>query len=218
MFVPYEEMMARIASEYTRKYKMVEHKDLMQEQYLWFVSHPRKFKEWTALGEKDCVKLLAKSLRNACLKYCEKEKARAGGYDVSDVYYYEPVVVEAYLPTIIAESYEMPAKLKSYSMIHSKGEISDGMNWLAIRSDIAAAFYKLNADKQHILRVRFSDESRDWESVAEELGTTKDGARMKVQRAVIALIRNLGGERPFHDKDQKEKQHTSTDEAPDEQG
>ena len=75
-WLDYKDMMVQIASEYRKKYPMVEADDLQQEMYLWFVTHPNKFKEWDALEEKDKTKLMAKSLRNQCLKYCEKEKAK----------------------------------------------------------------------------------------------------------------------------------------------
>ena len=87
-------MVLRIASDYRKRYPMVELEDLIQEQNLWFVTHPRKFKEWLSFDEKERDRLVAKSLRNAALKYAEKEKARKGGYDLGDIYYYDVSVVE----------------------------------------------------------------------------------------------------------------------------
>ena len=200
-WLQYKDMMQRIATEYHRKYPMVDIDDFQQEMYLWFVTHPKKFKEWMAMDEKDSVKLIARSLRNQCLKYGEREKARTAGYAVSDVHYYDPAIVEAFLPTIIAESYEMPAKLKDLSGIRNNSDISDGMNWLAMRSDIAKGYYKLPPSRQALLRIRYSDEDADWSTVAEAIGTTPDGARMKIQRAIISLIQNIGGKRPYHDED-----------------
>jgi len=197
----YKDMMIRIAADYERKYPMVESDDLQQEMYLWFTSHPKKFKEWSAFEDKDKDRLIAKSLRNQCLKYCEREKARAKGYDVTDLYYYDASVVEAFLPTIIAESYEVPAKIKDLNIKFSGGEISDGMNWLALRSDIASAFYGLSEIKQNILRLRFSNPDAEWNKVAEEMKTSPDGARMKVQRALASLVQHLGGWKPYYDED-----------------
>ena len=200
-WLPYKDMMIRISADYQRKYPMVESDDLQQEMYLWFASHPKKFKEWSALEEKDRDKLIAKSLRNQCLKYCEREKARAKGYDITDLYYYDGSVVEAFLPTIIVESYEVPAKIKDLNTKFAGGEISDGMNWLALRSDIASAFYALSESKQNILRLRFSNPDAEWNKVAEEMKTSPDGARMKVQRSLASLIQHLGGWKPYYDED-----------------
>ena len=210
-------MVLRIASDYRKRYPMVELEDLIQEQNLWFVTHPRKFKEWLTFDEKERDRLIAKSLRNAALKYAEKEKARKGGYDLGDVYYYDVSVVETYLPSIINNSHEMPEKIKDLnSKVTDKGEVSDGMNWLALRADIDKAFNKLSEAKQNVLRIKYTDPKVEWETIAEDMSTTANGARMKVQRALASLVQNLGGWRPFNDTDEiketKEDDTTDTEE------
>jgi hypothetical protein len=192
---------------------MIERDDIGQELWVWFVGHPRKYKEWSALEQKDKDKLIAKSLRNAALKYCEREKSRKIGYDTSDLYYYDASVVEAFLPSIIGETYVIPTKIQDLNAKFGSGGVSDGNNWLALRSDIAAAYYKLSEAKQNILRLRFSIEQPDWATLAKEMDSTPDGARMKVQRAVNSLIKNLGGWKPYYDKDEQEE--TTTEDATD---
>ena len=154
-------MVKALAAEYNRKYSMIEQDDIAQELWVWFVAHPRKYKEWEALERKDMDKLIAKSLRNAALKFCEREKARKTGYDISDLYYYDVSVVEAFLPSIISETYEIPTKIKDLGNSVKGTEISDGNNWLSLRSDIASAYYRLSDAKQEILKLRFSVEQPD---------------------------------------------------------
>jgi hypothetical protein len=198
----YDLLVASLATEYHRKYPMVETLDIQQILWLWFVTHPLKYKEWSELEQKDRDKLIAKSLRNAAIKYCEKEKAKTVGYELIDIYYYDASVIEVFLPSIIAESYEIPTKIKDLNFKASKTEsVTDGNNWLVLRSDIANAFYKLTEAKQNILRTRFSTDNSEWNLIAKDLNTTVDGARMKVQRAINSLIRNLGGWRPYSDED-----------------
>jgi hypothetical protein len=212
-WLEYKDMMVQIASEYKKKYPMVDVDDLQQEMYLWFVTHPNKFKEWDEYAEKDKNKLIAKSLRNQCLKYCDKEKARTQGYDLSDLYYYDVSVVEAFLPSIIVESYEMPTKIKDLNLKFNNGQINDGMNWLALRSDIAKGYYKLSEAKQNILRLRYMNEQAEWSDMAEQMGTSTDGARMKVQRALASIVQNLGGWRAYHDQDAQDESNESTGET-----
>ena len=207
----YNDLVQTLASEYSRKYSMIERDDIGQELWVWFVGHQRKYKEWSALEQKDKDKLIAKSLRNAALKFCEREKARKIGYDTSDLYYYDASVVEAFLPSIIGETYVIPTKIQDLNAKFGSGGVSDGNNWLALRSDIAAAYYKLSEAKQNILRLRFSIEQPDWATLAKEMDSTPDGARMKVQRAVNSLIKNLGGWKPYYDKDEQEE--TTTEDA-----
>jgi len=199
----YNNLVQTLATEYARKYSMIERDDIGQELWLWFVGHPRKYNEWLELKEKDRDKLIAKSLRNAALKFCEKEKAKKIGYDMSDLYYYDTSVIEAFLPSIIGESYEIPTKIKDLGGMVKTSEISDGNNWLSLRSDIASGYYRLSEAKQNILRLRFSIEQPDWTLLAKDMDSTPDGARMKVQRAINSLIKHLGGWRPQTDEDIK---------------
>lgn len=194
-------MVIALAAEYQKKYNMTEQADIQQVLWLWFVSHPNKYKEWSNLEQKDRDKLIAKSLRNAAIKYCEREKSRKVGYELLDLYYYDATVIEAFLPSIIVESYEIPTAIKDLNYKFSKGETTDGNNWLVLRSDIATAYYRLSETKQNVLRIRYADPNTKLEDIIEKLSTTKDGARMKVQRALNSLIRNLGGFRPYHDED-----------------
>ena len=84
----YELLVSTLASEYYRKYPVTEAEDIRQILWVWFLTHPVKYTEWSKLPAKDKERLIARSLRNAALKYCEQEKARKVGYDISDLYYY----------------------------------------------------------------------------------------------------------------------------------
>ena len=209
----YSNVVQQLSSEYARKYSMLERDDIAQELWVWFVGHPRKYKEWLELKQKDRDKLIAKSLRNAALKYCEKEKARKVGYDTSDLYYYDVSVVEAFLPSIIAGTYAIPTSIQDLNAKFGSGNLADGNNWLALRSDIAAAFGKLSDAKQNILRLRFSIDSPDWSLLSKDMDSTPDGARMKVQRAINSLTKNLGGWRPYQEDDAVETKE-EVDEQP----
>jgi len=205
----YNDMVQQLSTEYAKRYGMLEGDDIAQELWVWFVSHVRKYKEWSALEQKDRDKLIAKSLRNAAITYCEREKAKKIGYDMSDLYYYDVSVVEAFLPSIISESYVIPAKIQDLNSKFGSGALSDGNNWLALRSDIALGYYKLTEAKQNILRLRFSVEQPDWATLAKDMDSTPDGARMKVQRALNSLVKNLGGWKPYNDAEQEEIQPES---------
>ena len=152
----YNDMVIALAAEYSRKYSMLERDDIAQELWVWFVGHPRKYKEWSELEQKDRDKLIAKSLRNAAITYCEYEKAKKIGYDRSDLYYYDPSVVEAFLPSIISESYTIPVKIQDLNSKFGSDDVTDGNNWLALRSDIASSYYKLSEAKQNVFWTRLS--------------------------------------------------------------
>jgi hypothetical protein len=195
-------LVSTLASEYYRKYPVTEAEDIRQVLWVWFLTHPVKYTEWSKLPAKDKERLIARSLRNAALKYCEQEKARKVGYDISDLYYYDPSVIEAFLPSIIGNSYEIPSKIKDLNFKFGKsGEVTDGNNWLVLRSDIEKAFNRLAEAKQNILRIKFSVDNYEWNDLGKELDTSADGARMKVNRAIASLIKILGGWRTYSEPD-----------------
>jgi hypothetical protein len=195
-------LVSTLASEYYRKYPVTEAEDIRQVLWVWFLTHPVKYTEWSKLPAKDKERLIARSLRNAALKYCEQEKARKVGYDISDLYYYDPSVIEAFLPSIIGNTYEIPSKIKDLNFKFGKsGEVTDGNNWLVLRSDIEKAFNRLTEAKQNILRIKFSVENYEWSDLGKELDTSADGARMKVNRAIASLIKILGGWRTYSEPD-----------------
>lgn len=202
-------MVQTLATEYARKYTMLDRDDIGQELWVWFVGHPRKYKEWLELEQKDRDKLIAKSLRNAAITYCEREKARKVGYDTSDLYYYDVSVVEAFLPSIISETYVIPIKIQDLNAKFGSGDISDGNNWLALRSDIASGYYKLSEAKQNVLRLRFSVEQPDWASLAKDMDSTAEGARKKVERALNSLVKNLGGWKAYRDEETQDTSKTA---------
>ena len=198
----YELLVSTLASEYYRKYPVTEAEDIRQVLWVWFLTHPVKYTEWSKLPAKDKERLIARSLRNAALKYCEQEKARKVGYDILDLYYYDPSVIEAFLPSIIGNSYEIPSKIKDLNFKFGKsGEVTDGNNWLVLRSDIEKAFNRLAEAKQNILRIKFSVDNYEWNDLGKELDTSADGARMKVNRAIASLIKILGGWRTYSEPD-----------------
>ena len=198
----YDLLVSTLAMEYSRKYSIVETADVKQILWMWFITHPNKYTEWSKLPLKDKEKLIAKSLRNAALKYCEQEKARKFGYDMVDLYYYDPSVIEAFLPSILADSYEIPSKIQDLNFKFGKsGEVTDGNNWLVLRSDIEKAFNKLAEAKQNILRLKFTTDNCEWNELGKELNTSADGARKRVERAINSLIRILGGWRTYTDTD-----------------
>ena len=86
-----------VASEYNRKFE-IDLNDIKQSCYQWFIEHPNKLDTWEAIGDKDAKNLIYRSLRNQALDYCQRWKAKSGGYETSDLFYYEADMVEALLP------------------------------------------------------------------------------------------------------------------------
>lgn len=196
----YENMVAGIAAEFSRKYHMVEADDIRQELWVWFLEHPNKVHVWESFEGKQADKLIAKSLRNAAKDYCQKEKANAVGYRVEDNYYYDKALLERILPAVIRGDESAPP-LTDLGFTGTKQVASEGGNWMAQVADVKRASKKLTHEQQSIIYLRFGDGCNSNEELGKELGVTEDAARMRVNRALNNLINILGGMRPTREKD-----------------
>jgi DNA-directed RNA polymerase specialized sigma24 family protein len=198
---PWEYIVSHVADEYGKKYTMVDRDDIRQSLYEWFVSHPRKLTEWEALGKKSAQNLLYRSLRNQALDYCQQWKAKSIGYELSDLYFYEPAVVEALLPSVLrGDVTETP--VLNLGMPGKPSAPAEGGNMMAMMAEIKAAYLKLNTEDRHILYHKYANSLTN-AAIAEELALpSDDAARMRHNRAIKRLITRLGGFRPFLDKDE----------------
>lgn len=189
-----------VASEYRKKFDMIELEDIKQTLYQWFLQHPNKLDTWEAIGEKDAKNLIYRSLRNEALDYCQRWKAKSVGYDVSDLYYYEADMVEALLPLVLMGDYGVTHKL-NLGRTGRPSAPAEGGNMQAMMLEIDAAYWKLSKEDRKLLFFRHA-ESCDFREIANflEVGT-EDAARMRHKRAIKRLINKLGGYRPYNDVD-----------------
>jgi DNA-directed RNA polymerase specialized sigma24 family protein len=198
---PWEYIVAHVADEYHKKYNMVDREDIRQSLYEWFVSHPRKLTEWEGLGKKSAQNLLYRSLRNQALDYCQQWKAKSIGYELSDLYFYEPAVVEALLPAVLRGDVT-EAPVLNLGMPGKPSAPAEGGNMMAMMAEIKAAYLKLSTEDRHILYHKYANSLTN-AAIAEELALpSDDAARMRHNRAIKRLITRLGGFRPFLDKDE----------------
>jgi len=197
---PWDYAVISVASEYHRKYEMVELDDIKQTLYEWFLEHPKKLDEWEAIGLRDAKNLIYRSLRNQALDYCQKWKAKSVGYEVSDLFYYEAEMVEALLPSILrGEMTVMP--LLNLGKTGRPPAPSEGGNLMAMMVEVSLAYNKLSEDDRKILFYKYA-ESLEYAVIAQEMEiNSEDAARMRHNRAIKKLINRIGGIRPFLDKD-----------------
>lgn len=193
-----------VSAEYHRKYDMVELEDIKQSLYQWFVEHPNKLKEWEAIGEKDAKNLIYRSLRNDALDYCQRWKAKSVGYETSDLFYYDAVMIEALLPSVIRGEVGVSHKLN----LGGPGKPpapAEGGNMMVMMIEIDKAYNKLSTEDRTVLFYKYA-ESFDYNTIATEMNLgSEDAARMRHNRAIKKLIVRVGGFRPWSDEDTADK-------------
>ena len=198
---PWDYIVLHVADEYHKKYSMVDREDIKQSLYEWFVSHPRKLTEWEGFSKKSTQNLLYRSLRNQALDYCLYWKAKSLGYEPSDLFYYEPAVVEAILPAVLRGDVT-EAPVLNLGMPGKPSAPAEGGNMMAMMAEVRAAYLKLSTEDRHILYHKYAN-SLSNAAIAEELALpSDDAARMRHNRAIKRLLTRLGGFRPFLDKDE----------------
>ena len=209
---PWDYIVVNVASEYHRKFNMVELEDIKQSLYAWFTDHPNKLTEWEAIGNKDTKNLLYRSLRNEALDYCQRWKAKSLGYDTSDLYYYEPEVVEALLPAVLRGEFGVTHKL-DLGRTGRPSAPSEGGNLQVLMLEIDSAYWKINKEDRRILFLRHA-ESLDFKEIANvlELGTD-DAVRMRHKRAIKRIVYKLGGFKPYIDNDKVTDQEDTPEQS-----
>jgi DNA-directed RNA polymerase specialized sigma24 family protein len=199
-----------VASEYHRKFSMVELEDIKQSLYQWFTEHPNKLKDWEAIGERDAKNLIYRSLRNDALDYCQRWKAKSVGYDITDLHYYESEMVEALLPPVLRGEYGVTHKL-NLGRPGRPSAPAEGGNLTIMMLEVDAGYWKLNKEDRKIIFLRFA-ENLDFGEIANylELGTDS-AARMRLKRAIRRLINKIGGYKPYNDIDSPDEDETKED-------
>ena len=201
-----------VSSEYSRKFPTIEIEDIRQSLYQWFVEHPNKLDTWEAIGEKDAKNLIYRSLRNQALDYCNHWKAKSGGYETSDLFYYEADMVEALLPPVLRGEWGVTHKL-NLGRPGRPSAPNEGGNLMAMMIEVDYAFWKLPKDDRKILLLRYA-ESMDFGDIGKELEIgTEDAVRMRHKRAIRKLINKIGGFKPFRDDDEVQSEDSGVDSA-----
>ena len=188
-----------VASEYHKKFDL-DVDDIKQSLYQWFVEHPNKLNDWEAIGDKDAKNLIYRSLRNQALDYCQHWKAKSGGYETSDIFYYESGMVEALLPGVLRGEYGAGTKV-DLGRPDTPSAPNEGGNLMAMMIEIDWGFWKLPKEDRKVLFLRYA-ESMDFGAIAKELELgSDDAARMRHKRAIRKLINKIGGFKPYRDED-----------------
>lgn len=197
---PYDYIVTSVSSEYSRRYDMCELNDIKQCLYIWFLKHPNKLDNWEAIGEKDAKNLIYRSLRNEALDYCQRWKAKSLGYEVQDLFYYTPEMIENMLPTVLRkDSSELP--VVTLGTIHGSSVPSENGNLNTMLAEISRGYEKLNEDDKKVLFMRFALAFEFGEIKKQMALGTDDASRMRVKRAVKHLIVKVGGYKPQVDDD-----------------
>lgn len=192
----YAPMVHRIGREFSSKFRTVDREDITQEMWMWFVTHPGKTREWMDMPLKDGDKMFAKSLRNAAMSYCVKEKARIEGYHVDDLFWYSKDFIKELLPAVLSEDWKRVETSfdQSGSSGGSKPKNESG-DWMVYATDIRKAYDSLSDDDRKLVDMFYVDDVHGSVLMEATERPTIRAAEMAANRAVGKMVKFLGGER-----------------------
>lgn len=200
-----------VSAEYHKKFPTIELDDIRQTCYQWFAEHPNKLATWEKIGERDTKNLLYRSLRNQALDYCHHWKAKSGGYEVSDLFFYKAEIVEMLLPAVIKGDLGIISGGALRSGPGGSGAPSEGFNVQAMMIEVDYGYWKLSKEDRKVLFYRHAD-NLSFEQIAKELELgSDDAARVRHRRIINKLINKIGGFKPYVDEDFAEVQEQSLD-------
>lgn len=198
----YRDMVKQIAGEYGKKYRMVDKQDIEQELWLWFLTHPNKTDEWMKLeNTKDSDKLFAKSLRNAALDFCMKEKAHSIGAEIIDNFFYSKQFIKTMLPAVLSNDWTKLNNILT-GLNRTTKALSESNDWIAYSADIMAAYNKLSVPDRELVYYFYAEEMTGKE-LKTKLNSVKSEKALMVEanRVIGKMIKSLGGVPPFSDED-----------------
>lgn len=204
----YSSLVKTVAVNKHREFPMVATEDIEQELWIWFLKHPLKTKEWGEMeSKKDATRLFVRSLNNAASRYCQYEKARSVGYEMVDLTFYQRSVVEQLLPSVLSGDWNQPVYFDMTSDRHTQAP-NEGGNLMAMQADISRAFEMLPESQQNVL-YQWHLHNRNSKDLAKAMNANEKTARMRVTRAIDAIINKLGGRMPYIESDYKKPKEES---------
>jgi DNA-directed RNA polymerase specialized sigma24 family protein len=195
----YESLVKTVAYSKHRDFPMVAKEDIEQELWMWFITHPQKTKEWGEMDKKEGTRLFVRSLNNHASRYCQHEKARSAGYEMVDLTFYQRSVVEQLLPSVLSGDWNQPIYFDVTSDRHTQAP-NEGGNLMAMQADISRAFEMIPESQQNIL-YQWHLYNRNSKDLAKVMNANEKTARMRVTRAIDAIINKLGGPSPRYESD-----------------
>lgn len=200
----YRSLVKTVAAGKHKEFPMVAMDDIEQELWMWFITHPAKTKEWEEMeSKKDSTKLFTRSLNNHANRFCQYEKARSIGYEVVDLTFYQRNVVEQLLPSVLSGDWSQPIYFDMTSDRHTQAP-NEGGSLMAMQADISSAFEKIAESHQNTL-LQWYLHNRNSKDLAKIFQTNEKTARMRVTRAIDAIIKKLGGHSFYTENDKVQK-------------
>jgi hypothetical protein len=210
------ERIPQIANRKHNAYKYIPAEDYSQAMWLEALTAPDRFQEFFEQDKRGLIyfRLMkaADRLTREDDRYRRAVRAAAAGYSTDDIEFYSPGLLAKLLPALVAADWDVSEAMQRASsgqdaagvFIRSNDPFSGAENYLAMLTDITAAWGRLTEGQRRLLAAYYGtrqDDSDDgrWEreKLASSMGLTAEALRQRVYRGLSRLQDELGGADPW---------------------
>lgn len=159
--------------------------------YLWLFEKKAWVEETVRDDPHNWERKISKLMRKVAFDHCNKEKAAAEGYDISDIYTYSSPKLVSMLPDMFDYMDWQTFGLSGDGQPGAKPQANTTGDRIAELVDIKAAYERLTETHQEIIKLHYQW-NMEFSAIAEELDITEEAAKKRAQRALAALQKALG--------------------------
>ena len=177
---------SKVAHKVARQWERIEVEDLYSQLVLWIYTYYRRVQ---AGDHETYPGRLYSELKREAIRYCARETAQNIGQPINFDRAYTINRIKRALPFIFEETPTLQIKVNP----QTGQAIGDNANTdvAEILIDLKRAFMRLTSSDREVIRLKHRD-GLSWQEVAEIVGGTPDGIRMRIDRAVKNMARELG--------------------------
>jgi RNA polymerase sigma factor (sigma-70 family) len=183
-----------VARRQASKWKNVDREDLTSEMYLWLVTKYNTVERYRT--EQAGNAKLYTALNREAIRYCMKEQAYKNGEHKLTIKHTNRSYTFNQVKNAIPYIWEYRDIITSTPIVNPQtdtlvGDLQHTESILDLMLELETAVKKLTEVEQMIVEYRFR-EGKSFIEIGQLLGISKDSARMKVNRLINKLQKNIG--------------------------
>lgn len=189
---------ARVYSKY-RTVRILDDADVSQELWLFAWRKRDKVQEYMDREGRQAQRkgwsALLTMLQRAAERYCQKMKAKEGGYELVDLVWYTPDAIKDWIGVLINGT-EVLTNQMDDDKIKRSALANEGWNLEATLADINAALDSLDVTERAMMIEAYGN-SVPHRTIAEVFEISESTLERRLRDSLKKMVEFLGGERPW---------------------
>jgi DNA-directed RNA polymerase specialized sigma24 family protein len=178
--------------------KAIDDQDVAQELWLFAWKKRLKIQEYMDREDRKSIRkgwsALLTMMDRAAERYCQKQKAKEGGYEIQDLVFYTPDSIKDWLAVLVHGSGVLTNQADE-EVRHTR-LANEAYNLEATVADIQSALGKLDVLDQYILLEHYGHMTSR-RKIAEVLDISESTLARRLDDGLKQMVNHLGGQRPW---------------------